>query len=63
MVEDPPVIELDERDEKAFFENVMIVGGHAPADIGVMKNTGGKGDQLFPVEDRAHDADVIQVTR
>ena len=59
----PLVIELDEGDEKAFFEDVMIVGGHTAADIGVMKNTGGKGDQIVLVEDRAHDTDIIQMAR
>ena len=41
----------------------MIVGGDAAADIGVMKNTGGKGHQLILVEDGAHDTDIIQVAR
>ena len=47
LVEHPPVIESYQRNEETFFKDVMVVGGNAAADVGVMKYTGGKGHKLF----------------
>jgi CO dehydrogenase/acetyl-CoA synthase alpha subunit len=62
LVEHSLIVELYERNEDAFLEDVMVVRGDAAADIGMMKYACRKGDKLFLVKDGTHDANVIEVT-